>query len=286
MDSTKIPLGESAGPVTNYADADEIVAFALAINDPNPLYLTGRAVPPTYALVPIFNVFRSIAAGLPPEATAGARGGGHGEHDLYIRKLITPGMALHTTAERYSAVVSKAGINTFTKVVSVDDDGEPVIEQYWSAIMAGEATGPSRGPEMPDHTFPEEARSRPVGTMILPTTRDQTFRYAGASGDRSAHHVSDQAAIKGGRPGKFNQGACTLGITTRALVAFAAGGDPRRIRRLAVRFSRYVYPGNDIEATVYDVGPTPEGLHAYAFEATSAGDTVLRHGRVEVLPPS
>jgi acyl dehydratase len=286
MDSTKVPLGEHAGPVANYCDPDEIVAFARAINDDNPLYLDGRAVPPTYAVVPVFEVFRGVAASLPPEATAGARGGGHGEHDLYIRKPITPGMVLHTTAERHSVVVSKAGMNVFTKLMSVDDDGEPVIEQYWSAIMSGEATGPNRGPEMPDHTFPEEARSRPVGSMILPTTRDQTFRYAGASGDRLPIHVNDQLAMKLGRPGKFNQGACTLGITSRALVAFAAGGDPRRIRRVAVRFSRYAYPGNDIEATVYDAGPTPEGLHAYAFEATSAGESVLRHGLVEVTPLS
>jgi acyl dehydratase len=283
MDSSKVPLGEKSGPFVNYCDPGEIFAFAQAINDDNPLYRDGRAVPPTYPVVPVFDAMRSLGQP-PPEATEGGRSGGHGEHDLYIRRPITPGMALHTTADRYAVVVSKAGMNVFIRLLSVDDEGQLVIEQYWSSIIVGEATGGNQGPEMPDHAFPEDARSRKVGTMSLATTRDQTFRYAGASGDRSSIHVSDAAAIQAGRPRKFNQGACTLGLTSRALVALAAGGDPNRIRRVAVRFSRYAFPGDDIDVSVFDVGPTAEGLHAYAFEASSAGQTVLRNGRVEVTP--
>jgi len=283
MDTSKVPLGEPSGPFLNYADPGEIAAFALAINDDNPLYRDGRAVPPTYPVVPVFQAMRSLGQ-LPQEATKGGRGGGHGEHDLYIRRAITPGMALHTTADRYAVVVSKAGMNVFTRLLSVDDDGQLVIEQYWSSIMVGEATGGNQGPDLPDHTFPEEARSRQVGTMSVPTTHDQTFRYAGASGDRSSIHVSDQAAIQSGRPRKFNQGALSLGIASRALVALAAGGDPNRITRVAVRFSRYAYPGDDIDVSVYDVGPTADGQHAYAFEVASAGNTVLKNGLVEVTP--
>jgi acyl dehydratase len=283
MDSTKVPLGEKAGPSANYCDPDEIIAFALAINDDNPRYLDGSAVPPTYPVVPVFDVFRSTVQ-LPPEAREGARGGGHGEHDLYIRRPITPGMVLHTTAELYAVETSKAGMNVFTKLTSLDDDGQPVIEQYWSSIMVGAVTGGNQGPAMPGHAFPEEARSKLVGTVSLSTTRDQTFRYAGASGDRSIIHISDQAARAMGQPGKFNQGACTLGVASRALVALTADGDPGRIRRVAVRFSRYAFPGQDIEVSVYDAGPTADGLQAYAFEAASGGQMVLRHGLVEVAP--
>jgi len=284
MDSSKVPLGEPSRPFLNYCDPGEIAAFALAINDDNPLYRDGRAVPPTYPVVPAFDAMRSLGQ-LPPEATAGGRGGGHGEHDLYLHRPISPGMALHTTADRYAVVVSKAGMNVFTRLMSVDDDGQLVIEQYWSSIMTGEAAGGNQGPEMPDHSFPEEARARKVGTMSLPTTHDQTFRYAGASGDRAIIHVSDRAAgSRGGRPGKFNQGALSMGLASRALVALAAGGEPGRITRIAVRFSRYAYPGDDIDVSVYDVGPTADGLHAYAFEAASVGNTVLKNGWVEVAP--
>jgi acyl dehydratase len=195
-------------------------------------------------------------------------------------------MLLHTTADRYAVVVSKGGMNVFNRLMSVDDDGEPVLEQYWSTMNVGETTGGSQGPTMPDHTFPEEARSSLVGTMTLTTTRDQTFRYAGASGDRATIHVNDHLAARMGQPSKFLQGALTLGLTSRALVALAAEGDPRRVRRVAVRFSSYTFPCQDIEVSLYDAGPTAEGLHGYAFEAVSGGRTVLRHGRVEVGPPT
>jgi acyl dehydratase len=285
MDTTKVPLGEKSGPFANYCDPDEIAAFALAVNDDNPLYQDGRAVPPTYAVVPVFEAMKSVPS-LPPEAVGNGRGGGHGEHELLIHRPIEPGMVLHTTADRYAVITSKAGMNVFIRLISVDDAGDVVLEQYWSSIMLGEVTGGDQGGKVPDHTFPEEARSRLVGTTTLMSTRDQTFRYAGASGDRAIIHVSDQAASWMGQSGKFLQGACSLGIASRALVELAAGGDPGRIRRVAVRFSGYVFPQKPLEVSVYDIGTTDDGCHAYAFEAVSEGRVVLRHGRVEVLPGS
>ncbi|MCW2523721.1 MAG: dehydratase [Frankiales bacterium] len=283
MDSTKVPLGEKLGPFSNFCDPDEIAAFGLAINDDNPRYQDGSAVPPTYAVVPVFEAFRSVAA-LPPESMVNGRGGGHGEHELIYHQPITPGMTLHTTADRYAVITSKAGMNVFVRLISVDDSGQTVLEQYWSAINVGEVTGGNQGGPMPDHTFPEAARERLVGTKTVTSTRDQTFRYAGASGDRAIIHVSDQAATRMGQRSKFLQGALSLGLSSRVLVELAAGGDPRRIRRVAVRFSGYVFPQKDIEVSVYEIGPVDNGRTAYAFEAVSEGRTVLRHGRIEVDP--
>ena len=281
MDSTLVPLGVAGEPYPAYCDPDEIRAFALAINDPNPLYADGAASPPTYAVVPVFTAFREVEP-VPPEALVGMTGGVHGTHDLYIRKPLLPGTNLSTTSERCSVTVSKAGMNVVIRLVSRDTDGDVVLEQYWSSLSRGPATGGDQGDELADHTFPEEARSSPVGKMSLATTFDQTFRYAGASGDRATMHVNDEVARRFGFPRKFNQGLATLGISSRALVDLAADGDPRRVRRIAVRFAAPTFPGDDIEVFVYDAGTTREGLRSYAFEATSEGITVLRHGRVEV----
>ena len=283
MDTNKVPLGQTYGPIRHYCDPDEIVAFALAINDDNPRYLDGSAVPPTYPVTPGLPVMMALTS-LPAEATEGMRGGVHGEHDLYIRKPIVPGMSIHTTSERVAVVPSKAGMNVFPLLRSVDDDGDVVIEQYWSTMMMGKATGEARGTPPPDHTFPEEARDRLVGRATVTTTRDQTFRYAGASSDRAVIHVNDEAAKAIGFPKKFNQGLCTLGLVTKGLIALAADGDPSRISRVAVRFSSPTFPGDDIEVAVYDAGDGERGARAFAFEAESAGRSVLKHGRIEVLP--
>jgi len=283
MDSTKVPLGVRSDPFDKYVDPDNVVSYALASNDENPLYLSGEAVPPIYAVAVAWNAFMGIPP-LPPEAVEGVRGGVHGEHDLYIRKPMVPGSWLHTVSERSAVVCSAAGMNVFAKLVTTDDDGDVVLEQYWSSLMRGEAAGGDQGTPPADHSFPEEARQHPVGSVSLPTTRDQTFRYAGASGDRAPMHVDDEIARSMGFPRKFNQGLCTLAVTSRGLIDLTAKGDPRRIRRVAVRFSAPVFPGNSIELSVFDAGPAPSGCHAYAFEAFSDGQTTLRHGLVEVAP--
>ena len=281
MDSALVPLNQPVGPIDSYCDADEIVAFAQAINDPNPLYLNGLATPPTYGVVPGLPVLLGVPA-LPAEALEGSIGGVHGTHDLYIHKRVEPGTQLHTTGQRCTVTTGKAGMNVVVRLESRDDSGEVVVEQYWSSLMRGPVTGGDRGDKLADHSFPESARAELVGTLSLPTTRDQTFRYAGASGDRAAMHVNDEIARRVGFPRKFNQGLCTLGVVSRGLIELTANGDPRRVARIAVRFTAPTFPGEDIEVSAYEVGTTDLGLRSYAFEAFSGGVAVLRHGRVEV----
>jgi hypothetical protein len=60
-----------------------------------------------------------------------------------------------------------------------------------------------------------------------------------------------------------------------------ADGDPTRLKRLAVRFYRPVFPGNDLVTTMYDAGGDGE-RRAIAFEASSAGKVVIRDGRAEL----
>ncbi len=84
-----------------------------------------------------------------------------------------------------------------------------------------------------------------------------------------------------GLPGVILHGMCTMALCARAVVDELAGGDPNRLRRLAVRFYRPVFPGNDLVTTMYDAG-TAGGRRVVAFEASSAGKVVVRDGRAEV----
>jgi acyl dehydratase len=283
MDSLRVPLGIPSEVHHTYVDPDNVVAYALASNDNNPFYLDGQAVPPLFAVVVAWTAFRDIGPP-PPEATEGATGGVHGEHDLRLHKPVVPGTWLHTEGQYSGVTCSSAGMNVFSKLVSSDDRGDVVYEQYWSSLYRGPVTGGDRGERPPDHSFPESARARPVGSVELPTTRDQTFRYAGASGDRSPMHVDDEVARSFGFPRKFNQGLCTLAVASRGLIELAAEGDPRRVRRIATRFSAPVFPGDSVEVSVYDTDSASGAVRVYAFEAVSNGQTALRHGLVEVGP--
>ena len=83
---------------------------------------------------------------------------------------------------------------------------------------------------------------------------DQTFRYAEASGDPVRIHLDDAAARAVGLPGIIIHGLCTMAFCGRAVIESVAGGDPTRLARLAVKFSRPVLPGQEITVRIYDHG--------------------------------
>jgi acyl dehydratase len=144
-------------------------------------------------------------------------------------------------------------------------------------FIRGMSDGGSGGPDKPDHTFPEGARGKKVGEFTVHVDDDQTFRYRDASGDQMPIHVDENFAKSVGLPGIIAHGLCTMAMTSQAVVKTVADGDPARIKRLAVRFAKNVFPGNDVVTTIYDAG---DG--AFAFEATSNGETVISNGRAEV----
>ena len=124
-----------------------------------------------------------------------------------------------------------------------------------------------------------------MATFTVHVDDDQTYRYRDASGDTMPIHVDDAFAKSVGLPGIIVHGLCTMAMTSQAIVKSVAGGDPARLKRLAVRFSKPVFPGKDVVTTIYDAG-TRDGRHVYAFEATSNGDTVIKDGLAEVAEGS
>jgi acyl dehydratase len=106
---------------------------------------------------------------------------------------------------------------------------------------------------------------------------DIARRYAEASGDRNRIHLDDAFARQAGLPGVIVHGMCLLAIASRAVLEGVAGGDPARLRSLAVRFARPVRPGSRLVTRVWR---TPEGAR---FDCLGSDELpVLRDGRAEV----
>jgi acyl dehydratase len=261
-------------------DPDRAVAYAAATNDGNEAYTSGRLVPPVFAVVPAFeNVGEVGAEVIPPENLLSLV---HGEQDIHLHRPLTPGMTLHSKATFFSCRAGSTGTRITTRVDSTDDDGSLVAEQYFTIFLRGLTDAESAGPDKPNHDFPEGLRgTEPVGTVSIHVDDDQTFRYRDASGDMNPIHVDDDIARSVGLPGKILHGLCTMAMTSQAVITTVAGGDPARLRRLAVRFAANVLPGNDVETTIWAAGER-DGRQAYAFEATSAGATVIKNGWAEV----
>jgi len=80
-------------------------------------------------------------------------------------------------------------------------------------------------------------------TYTVEFTREQIRAYAEASGDNNPIHLDDDFARKVGLPGVIAHGMLQMGVMANLAVA-AAGGDPRRIKRLGCRFAAMVLPGD------------------------------------------
>lgn len=283
MVDTETRRGQFQGRI----DEDAVAAYAMATNDPNPLYLDGVTVPPLFTVTLILPTRWQQARGswVMPEVT-GARGGVHGEHDVYFWGNAAPGTTLQWDTELHSVRQTPGGVLSTQRIMLSDMDGNPVVEHFWSNLtIGGTYEGGPLGPDMVDHRFPEEVRAqRPFGTRIVAVDRDQAFRYAGVSGDHAGHAIDEAIAHAEGYPTKILQGLCTFALCSSAVVNIVAEGDPRRLRRIAGRFSAPAFPRRDMAVEVFDAGRTEEGGRALVFEAIQDGVAVIKHGRVELLP--
>lgn len=274
-------LGSTYGPRTATIDAERAQQYAAATNDDNPAYSSGKVAPPVFGVVPTWEAMGLAAADVVPAEAAMFIV--HGEQDMHFHQPLVPGREISTTSEAFSARVGGSGTRFTVKVQSDDvETGEPVLTQYVTLFIRGMSDGESAGPDKPGHDIPEGARDNVAGELTVHVDDDQTFRYRDASGDQMPIHVDEDFARSVGLPGIIAHGLCTMAMCSQAVVKTVADGDPARLRRLAVRFASNVFPGNDVVTTIYDAGTGEDGNKAYAFEATSNGDVVIKNGLAEV----
>jgi acyl dehydratase len=178
--------------------------------------------------------------------------------------------------------VRGVGTTVAVRTETVDASGAPVNEQFVTLFFRGPFQGESGGEPAPEHKLTAAIKATaPVAEVTYGFDTDQTFRYAEASGDPVPIHLDDAAARSVGLPGIIIHGLCTMAFCGRAVIDSVAGGDPTRLTRLAVRFSRPVLPGQDITVRIY----AGDGDDAYAFEALNAeGQAVVKDGRAELRP--
>jgi acyl dehydratase len=262
-------------------EAERTVAYAAATNDPVEAHRSGELAPPVFAVVPIWDTLAATMAGVvPPEVLLLVV---HGEQDMFLHRPITPGMVLSSKAAPVGIHVKPNGTSVIVKVESRDQTGALIAEQYMTSFFRGVSDGDSGGEEAPAHKLDAATKgSDPVGAVTQKIDDDQTFRYAEASGDQMPIHLDAEVAKSVGLPGIIIHGLCTMAFTSWAAIQEVAGGDPRRLRRLAVRFSRPVLPGQEITTTFWAAGEK-NGNAAFGFETRNdQGEVVIKDGLVEV----
>ena len=271
-------VGKEYPESTYEVTAEAIERYARATNDDNERYLSGEDVvaSPIFPIVPAFRYL--MEAGMDPELQADLLRLVHGEEEHFLHKPIKAGDAL-TIHPVIESIERKDTGETFTvKVTETDRQGDLVAEVRATSFIRGTGSGKRAA---------ASAASEPGDRQIVheDTTKvdeDQTYRYAEASGDQNPIHLDEKTARMAGLPGIILHGMCTMAMATKGAVNGLAEGEPTRVKRVAVRFSRPVLPGQELTTKFWKTG-SEDGVSVYGFETYNPdGRAVIKNASVEI----
>ncbi|MGH7814222.1 MAG: MaoC/PaaZ C-terminal domain-containing protein [Candidatus Binataceae bacterium] len=282
MPLNKDAVGKEYPPATMNVTAEALQKYARAYNDGNPAFFDaarpgGIVAPPMFGVVAIWASLMGLVSD--PNLNANLLRLVHGEQDMEFIAPLRPGDAI-TAQAKIGAIETKATGETLNlEVQAKNQSGAPVLKTLFVAFIR---SGGSRGPAEPRP--PEPERGAPLFTVAQTIDQDQTVRYAEASGDRNPIHVDENVAKMAGLPGIIVHGLCTMAFTSKAAIDKLCGGDPARLKRLRVRFSRPVLPGQTITTKIWAEGEKG-GRKIYAYETYNPeGVPVIKGGIAEVAP--
>jgi len=157
-------------------------------------------------------------------------------------------------------------------------DGRPLatVRKTLFARLEGGFGGP--GVASDAHGMPER---QPDHSIHIRTSPHQAAIYS-LCGDRNPLHRDPAAARAAGFPSPILHGACTFGMTCRAVLMTLCNAEPTLIRRHAARLTAPVYPGEMLTVDLWRDGDV------VSFEARVAarGVKVISAGRSLLGPPS
>jgi acyl dehydratase len=205
----------------------------------------------------------------------------HGEQSLTLLRPL-PASGRVVSHSRVDAVIDKGegrGALVYTTRETRDRaSGDGLAVQSATAFCRADGGfgGPS-GPIRPVHTLPDRQSDFAVE---LPTLKQAALIYR-LSGDRNPLHADPAVAETAGFPAPILHGLCTFGVAGHALLRAICDYDPTRLRRIDVRFSRPVFPGETIKTDIWLEEPGRAGFRCTVPER---GVTVIDNGYCEYTP--
>jgi acyl dehydratase len=272
------PIGKWTEPAEFFVDRERLQAYSRATNDTVPAHLSGDLASPVFNVVPAFKVIAPLTEEMPPPAKRMM--GLHGEQDFRFHRPIEGGQRLFTRAMALGVTPRSTGSLITVRGLTTNEADELIVEQFVTVFIRT-AIAPTAVGELPP-LRELEREPEPIAEVSQTFDVDQTYRYMGASGDTMPLHSEAEFARKFGLPGIILHGNCTLAFATRVLLETTANNDVQRLKRLAVRFSRWVTPQDTITTRVFNAGKK-EGRSVYGFETLLAnGEACLSDGLIEV----
>ncbi len=270
-------VGKEIEPVIHEYTWKDVVLYALGVGAGTDelmyVYENDLKTIPSFAVVVGYKLFPEFVT------ASGVNLAGilHGEHDLIVHAPIPPqGDKLQTKA-RISHIYDK-GAGKGALVIAEGDtyssDGRKLFTNIYT--LFSRLDGGFGGSDAPKETF--EFPDRPPDFQELQhPSPDQAALYR-LSGDTFALHIDPDFARASGFEKPILHGLCTYGYACRAVIKHLFPGEPERLSRFRVRFSRALYPGVPIQTQIWKI---EESKAFFKTLNAETGEVVLDRGIVE-----
>jgi NAD(P)-dependent dehydrogenase (short-subunit alcohol dehydrogenase family)/acyl dehydratase/putative sterol carrier protein len=269
-------IGKKIGPITRAYSWKDVILYALGVgagfDELDYCYENRLKVIPSFSIASIFEFMAE--AGLTSEADL--VGILHGEQDLIFHNPIPPEGKL-TTEGAITHIYDKGADKGALVVAEADtyhSNGQKLFTSIFTLFCRRD--GGFGGPDSPKEPveFPERA---PDFEEEARPSVDQPLLYR-LSGDIFALHVDPDFARSSGFTMPIMHGLCTHGFACRAVIKNLFPGEPDRMTRFRVRFSKTVYPGVPIKTQIWKI---EEGTALFRTINAENGDVIIDRGIVE-----
>ena len=266
--------GEWGKPVPIRYEEKDVLLYAVGIGITDLRYVYERH--PEFSVFPTFAI-RWGGAGAPVDTSLipGSPGPLNIDAERYL-EVLSPLPAKGTVHVRSRLIGAHPrgrgnGFCEFESIV-VDEAGNDCIRMVNGSFRRGvQKLGDIEPFEGSGTTYSQKIEvpsSSPTHTMKVNIAENQAHIYR-LSGDYNPLHIDPESARFGGFETPILHGLCTFGHCSQTLLGELCDGDSSRFRKIKVRFSRPVYPGDDIEIRAWKETPG-----RVIFEA-AVGETVV-----------
>jgi len=271
-------VGREIGPLVHRYAWRDVILYALAVgagsSELEYCYEKGLKVLPPFVLGTTFDFFWALAR----EANIDTTGILHGEQELVVHEPLSA-EGIFLTRGRVTAVSDKGegrGALVVGSAQSRDENGRLLATNTYTLFARRDGGSGSRGdlPSRETVVYPERPPDHVIEDLPPP---DQHLLYR-LTGDYFPLHADPEVARATGFERPIMHGACFFGYGCRALIRTFATGHPERVRRIAARFTRPLYPGVPIRTEAWTSG---KGRALWRMINGATGETLIDRGVFE-----
>ncbi|MBW1943501.1 MAG: MaoC family dehydratase N-terminal domain-containing protein, partial [Deltaproteobacteria bacterium] len=269
-------IGKKIGPLTKEYSWKDVVLYAMGVgagfDDLEYCFEHRLKVIPSFSIGSVFDFLASV--GLDSEADlAGIL---HGEQDIIFHNPIPIEGTLSTEGE-ITHIYDKGpdkGALVKAEADTYHSNGQKLFTNIFTLFCR--LDGGFGGEDAPKEIMAFPDRPPDFEEKALPPA-DQPLLYR-LSGDIFQLHVDPDFAKASGFEKPIMHGLCTHGYACRAVIKHLFPGEPERMTRFRVRFSRPIYPGVPMHTRIWK---EEEGKAFFRVINGESGEVVIDRGIVE-----